>query len=238
MRSFLEAQECWDPADHGYVEPDLADLSAMTNRQKIAQATQRNRENKTNFWIQNFVDDSIFSKITGVGTSKQSWDILKSAYQGNDRVKIVKLQTLRKQFETLRMTESESVDQFMTRVMGIVNQIRLTGEAITDQRIVEKVLKSLPKKFEMVVTTILESKDLSSSSTDELIGSLLTHETILHLTDESITNTFKTQFSFSRGRGIGRSRDHQGRGSIQSNPHSSGGKRQQYLNQNFQGQRQ
>jgi hypothetical protein len=101
------------------------------------------------------------------------------------------------------MTESENVDQFMTRVMGIVNQIRLTGETIIDQCIFEKILRSLPKKFEMVVKTILESKDLSSFSTDELIGSLVTHETRLHLTDESISNAFKTQFSFSRGRGRG-----------------------------------
>jgi hypothetical protein len=79
------------------------------------------------------MDDSIFSKIIGTGTSKQAWDILKSSYQGNDRIKTIKLQTLRMQFETLRMTESENVDQFMTKVMGIVNQIRLTGEAITDQ---------------------------------------------------------------------------------------------------------
>jgi hypothetical protein len=136
------------------------------------------------------------------------------------------------------MTESENVDQFMTRVMGIVNQIRLTGEAIPDQRIVEKVLRSLPKKFEMVVTTILESKDLSNLSTDELMGSLLTHETRLHLTDESIANAFKTQFSFNRGRGRGRGRGHQGRGSSPSNQHSSGGHRQQNQNQNFQGHRQ
>jgi hypothetical protein len=136
------------------------------------------------------VDDSIFSKITGAGTSKQAQDILKSSYQENDRVKTIKLQTLRTQFETLRMTKSENVDQFMTRVMGIVNQIRLTGEAITDQRIVEKILRSLPKKFEMVVTAILESKDLSRFSTDGLIGSLVTHETRLHLTNESISNAF------------------------------------------------
>jgi hypothetical protein len=147
------------------------------------------------------VDDSIFSKIIGIGTSKQAWDILKSSYQGNDRVKIVKLQTLRMQFETLRMTESENVDQFMTRVIGIMNRIRLTGETITDQRIVEKILLSLPEKFEIVVTTILESKDLSIFSMDELIGSLVTHETKLHLTDESVSNAFKTQFSFSRWRG-------------------------------------
>jgi hypothetical protein len=98
------------------------------------------------------------------------------------------------------MTESENVDQFMTRVMGIINQIRLTSEAIPDKLIFEKVLISLPNKFEMAVKTILESKDLSNFSIDELMGSLLTHETRLHLTNESIVSAFKTQFSFSRGR--------------------------------------
>jgi hypothetical protein len=126
----------------------------------------------------------------------------------------------------------------MTRVMGIINQIRLTGEAIHDQLIVEKVLKILLKKFEMVVTAVLESKDLSNLSTDELMGSLLTHETRLYLTDESIANAFKTQFSFSRGRGRGRGRGHQGRGSNLSHQHSSGGHREQNQNQNFQGHRQ
>jgi hypothetical protein len=184
------------------------------------------------------VDDSIFSKITGVVTSKQAWDILKLAYQGNERVKIVKLQTLQKQFETLRMTESENVDEFMTRVMGILNQIRLTGEAIPDQCIVEKVLRSLTNKFKMVITTILESKDLSCFSIDELISSLLTHETRLHLIDESIANAFKNQLCLNRGRGRGRGRGHQGRGSSPSNPHSSGGHRQQNPNKNFQGHRQ
>jgi hypothetical protein len=199
MRSFLQAQECWDLVDLGYVEPNPATLSAMTNPQRIAQETQRNKENKAKFWIQNSMDDSIFSKIIGASTSKQARDILKFSYQRNDRVKTVKLQTLRMQFKTLRMTEFENVDQFMTRVMGIVNQIRLIGETITDQCIVEKFLRSLPKKFEMVVTTILESKHLSSFSTDELIGSLVAHETRLHLTDESISNAFKTQFSLGEG---------------------------------------
>jgi hypothetical protein len=58
--------------DHGYVEPNPTNLSTMTNQQKIAQAMQRNRENKAKFCIQNSVDDSIFSKITGIGTSKQA----------------------------------------------------------------------------------------------------------------------------------------------------------------------
>ena len=31
MRSFLQAQECWEPVDLGYVEPDPTALTAMTN---------------------------------------------------------------------------------------------------------------------------------------------------------------------------------------------------------------
>jgi len=77
--------------DLGYVEPYLADLATMTNQQRNALATQRNRENKAKFWIQNSMDDSIFSKITGDVTSKQPWEIIKSSYQGNVMVKIVKL---------------------------------------------------------------------------------------------------------------------------------------------------
>jgi hypothetical protein len=111
----------------------------------------------------------------------------------------------------------------MTRVMGIMNQIRLTDETITDQ---------------CIVIEILESKDLSSFSIDELIGSMVTHETRLHLTYESITNAFKTQFSFNKGRCRGRGRYHQGRGSSHRNPHSSGGHKQQQLNQHFQAHRQ
>ena len=39
MRSFLQAQECRDPMDLGYVEPYPADLAAMTNQKGTAQAT-------------------------------------------------------------------------------------------------------------------------------------------------------------------------------------------------------
>jgi hypothetical protein len=37
MKSFLQAQECWDSMDLGYVQPDPVDLSTMTNQQRIAQ---------------------------------------------------------------------------------------------------------------------------------------------------------------------------------------------------------
>ena len=135
------------------------------------------------------------------------------------------------------MIESGNVDQFMTSVMGVVNHIRLNGESILGQRIGVKVLKIIPNKFEMVVTTILESKDLPNFSIDKLMGSLLSHEARLHLENESITNSFKTQFSFNKGRGRGRGRGQIGRGRSPRNHHSSEGHTHQNQNQNFQPQR-
>ena len=43
---------------------------------------------------------------------------------------MVRLQTLRTQFETLKMTESKTVDQFMTKFMGFFNQLWINGEEI------------------------------------------------------------------------------------------------------------
>jgi hypothetical protein len=76
-------------------------------------------------------------------------------------VKTMKLQTLRRNFETLFMNYSETIDQFMTWFKHIVHQLRTQGEEISYQTIVEKVLRSLPEKFDMVVVAIEGSKDLS-----------------------------------------------------------------------------
>ena len=47
---------------------------------------------------------------------------------------------------------------------------------IEDQRIVEKILRSLTRKFDSTVVAIEESKDLSTLSVESLLGSLQSHE--------------------------------------------------------------
>jgi len=36
MISFFQEQECWDPLDLDYVEPDPTDLAAMKNQERTA----------------------------------------------------------------------------------------------------------------------------------------------------------------------------------------------------------
>ena len=50
------------------------------------------------------------------------------------------------------------------------------GETITEQRICEKILASLPPKFDTIVIIVEEFKDLSTLSIHKLMGSLKTHE--------------------------------------------------------------
>lgn len=59
-----------------------------------------------------------------------------------------------------------------TRVQTVVNQMKRNGEKLDDERVMEKILRSLKPKFEYVVTIIEESKDLSAISIEELMGSL------------------------------------------------------------------
>jgi len=50
------------------------------------------------------------------------------------------------------------MQDFFTRVMGIVNQIISYGEDLTDWKIVENVLRSLLSKFDAIVVVIEEYK--------------------------------------------------------------------------------
>jgi hypothetical protein len=50
------------------------------------------------------------------------------------------------------------------------------GNQILDVKLIRKILRSLPKRFRIKVTTIEESKDLEEMEIEELVGSLQAYE--------------------------------------------------------------
>ncbi|XP_019460169.1 PREDICTED: uncharacterized protein LOC109359930 [Lupinus angustifolius] len=121
-------------------------------------------------------DHSNFEKISAASSSKEAWDILEKCYAGGRKVKKVRLQMMRRQYELLQMEEQERVSEYFTRIRGLINQMRSCGEQISEQGIVEKILRTLSTKFDHVVVAIEESKDLEHFKIDELQGSLEAHE--------------------------------------------------------------
>jgi hypothetical protein len=107
-----------------------------------------------------------------------------------DKVKTSKLQILRIDFENLSMKDSDSIDSFYTHVIGLINQIKSHRETIEDRKVVEKLLRSLPLKFDSLVVTLEENKDMSQFSLDELQASLINHEHRLNRSNMSLENAF------------------------------------------------
>ena len=131
------------------------------------------------------VHESVFPRIAAAKTSKEAWTTLKTTYQDMEKVKTAKLELLRRDFENLCMKESDNIDSFFTHVIGLVTQIRTYGEVLKERRIVEKLLRVHSSKFDVIVTTIEETKDLTNFSVDELHASLITHEQKLSRNENS-----------------------------------------------------
>ena len=58
----------------------------------------------------------------------------------------------------------------------MVNQLARNRETLLASRVVEKILRSLTGDFKNVVCAIVESKDLSMLTVEELVGSFKAHE--------------------------------------------------------------
>ena len=73
---------------------------------------------------------------------------------------MVKLQNFRREFETLNMKSEENIQDYFYRVYTRVKERRSCGEDISKRKVVEKILRSLLLKFNYIVVSIEESKDL------------------------------------------------------------------------------
>ena len=114
-------------------------------------------------------------------------------FKGTDKVYIVKLQNIRREFDNLQMKENESVVDLSSRISNVINQLKSNGEDYQEQGIVEKILRSLPRKYDNLVMTIEEAKYLSTLTMDELMGTLQTHEHRINRSTSSSTQEQKAQ---------------------------------------------
>ncbi|XP_019150550.1 PREDICTED: uncharacterized protein LOC109147343 [Ipomoea nil] len=122
------------------------------------------------------VSEDTFKLIASTRIAKIAWGILCDHHEGNTTVRQSKLQIIQTEFENLKMEEEENITQFSARVLSIYGDAFNLGEPIPEHRIVKKVLRSLPGRFQMKVTAIQENKDLNTYRLSDLIGNLQTYE--------------------------------------------------------------
>ncbi|KAL5540271.1 hypothetical protein UlMin_046312 [Ulmus minor] len=166
MRSFLCSldDDVWFSILEGYKIP-----TDVTEEGSIPKS-------RSKWTFQEKRDSNMNSKALNALFSKEAWDKLEVAHEGTDGVKRSKLQMLTSQFESIRMEEGEKIEDFNAKLIDITNRSCLLGEEYIESKIVRKILRSLPHRFQGKVIAIEESKNVDKIRLEELIGSLETFE--------------------------------------------------------------
>ncbi|XP_058221728.1 uncharacterized protein LOC131331807 [Rhododendron vialii] len=197
MKTQLMSNDVWEYVQDGFEDYEGVEV-ALSNEQK-KQLNVDNRMNaKALSMIQQGISDNLFPRIINETKAKKAWDILYNEYRGNLKVKTIKLQSLRRDYENLKMKDSELLNDYFSRLMDVVNQMKTYGEDVATQKIVEKILINLPKKYDSIVAVIENTQDLATLSVEELMGSLKTFEQRLNRQSEkSIESAFQSKFNVS-----------------------------------------
>ncbi|GMI89813.1 hypothetical protein HRI_002650600 [Hibiscus trionum] len=169
MKVYLRSLGFWKVVETDEEPPTLR--ANLTLAQLKAYDEEMLKKDKALPYIHSGLVDHILLAFTlGV------WDKLKEIHEGGDKVKKIKLLTLKREFAMLQMKEDELIKDFLNTMMTIVNQIRLYDEDLPNGNVVENVMISVPQRFKAKILAIKESCDMTSLTIGDLVSKLEAQE--------------------------------------------------------------
>ena len=92
MKALFRFQDVYEVVQNGIKEPN----DVLSDAQKQASKELKKKDCKALFFLHQCVDSAHFEKIVLVTSSKEAWDILAKSCSGDDRLKKMKLNTLKR----------------------------------------------------------------------------------------------------------------------------------------------
>ena len=172
MKVYMQAHAVW-----GAIESSDSKTTVNDRTDKIALAA-----------IYQGIPEDILLTLAEKKTAKEAWEAVKTICQGADRAKKARVQTLKADFESMNMKETDSLDEFYLKMNGIVANIRALGESVEESYVVKKILRAVPGNFLQIASTIEQFGNLETMTVEETIGSLKAHEERLRGQTESGKN--------------------------------------------------
>ncbi|KZV44668.1 hypothetical protein F511_35681 [Dorcoceras hygrometricum] len=131
------------------------------------------------------LDKNMFNKIKTCTTAKEIWEKLIQIYEGNDETKENKLTVAQQKYESIKMREGETMAEFDERFSAVVIELTSLGKEYSNRELVLKVMRALPKEWDVKTMAIRESKDLNKLYLHDLFANLKAYEFELETRSEA-----------------------------------------------------
>ncbi|XP_078438588.1 uncharacterized protein LOC144709056 [Wolffia australiana] len=215
MRVKLKARQLWSAIEEGGAEP----YEEMQVVDVLCSA----------------VPSEMWPVIAEKETAKEAWEAIATMRIGDDRVRKMSAQNLRRQFDLATFKEGESVEDYALRLNSMASTLTTLGDKIEETQVVEKIIRSVPQRFRQIVVAITTLLDVSTLTVADLTGRLkaaedafeetpssMHHEGKLYLTEEEWNARQKKQY-VGRGSSNSARRGRRGRGPARGNEKVSSG---------------
>ncbi|XP_055823339.1 uncharacterized protein LOC129891888 [Solanum dulcamara] len=135
-----------------------------------------------------------------LSSAKAIWDFLEKEYHGDKRIRGIKVLNLVREFEMQKMKEYETIKEYSEKLISVANKVKFLGDELSDTRIVQKILVTLPEKFEATIASLKNTKDLSNITLAELLNSLQAQEQKRMMRNEAtVEATLQARQQFNSG---------------------------------------
>ncbi|KAM1067643.1 hypothetical protein ACFX2B_022674 [Malus domestica] len=195
METIFIAHDLWDVVELGMQPQQISEEEEVSGEegseaeQVLVELPTISREDriknaKALSLIQGAITYELFPRIRNEKTAKGAWEILRREFRGDKKVRAVRLQVVKADFEYMRMTYSENLDDYLGKFFGIVNNLKSLSDDVSEQRIVQKLLMSLSRRYKSIVSIIEETRDLDAVRVEEVIASVKVYDKREDLHDE------------------------------------------------------
>ncbi|XP_039683634.1 uncharacterized protein [Medicago truncatula] len=170
MEAYLEANDLWEAVEEDYEVLPLSDNPTMAQiKNHKERKTRKSKARATLFAI---VSEEIFTRIMIIKSAFEIWNIFKIEYEGDERIRGMQALNLIGEFEMQKMKESETIKEYANKLISIANKVRLLGSELSDSRIGQKILVTVPERFEATITSLENTKDMLKLTVGELVNAM------------------------------------------------------------------
>jgi hypothetical protein len=105
-------------------------------------------------------------------TATEAWEAIKTLRIGDERRRAVSAQTLRTEYENIKLQDSEAIEDFALRFAGVLQCLGDLGDPEPEEKAVKKYLRVVRARYKHLVVSMEAFVDISKLTIEEITGTL------------------------------------------------------------------